>query len=183
MQSVQARSDPAQASIQAGGKTQEMNSGQPSQEIIGPRIISEDDHGLVVEFTSPAYEIVEDRDDSGICQTIQSESLVDLAEPGQPKLPVGSAWIGIPGDGDLTFEILQAEAVEIDGRFSICPGAEPVVDRAASAENALLGYRATKDPDIYASGSIHPGDGFRFWSNRIYPQPKNSGITFLPVPI
>ncbi len=87
VQSVQASPAPPQASIQAGGKTQEITSGKPSQENFGPRIISEDDHGLVVEFNSPGYEIVEGRDGSGICQTIQSESLVDTCGTRTAQAP------------------------------------------------------------------------------------------------
>ncbi len=60
--------------------------------------------------------------DEGPCQLIQVDGFSEISNPGEPRLPVHGAVLGIPAVGDPELIILKSRTQQIGRRFQHLPG-------------------------------------------------------------
>jgi hypothetical protein len=126
-----------QASL-AGGRQGNLASEIPVQ------LISQNEKEIVLNFSLPVFAIKNFPNSSDTCQKIIVPGLTSGGAPGAPDLPVSGALVGIPLDAEVEFVVVKAEYEAMQGKFNLCPAAQPVW-----AEGDLLDPNDLATPPIF----------------------------------
>jgi hypothetical protein len=123
----------------------------------GPTLVSEDESGVVVELFTPEFSFETSTVDGVECQALKVEDYPDPEHPGWPRLPVSGTLVGIPASGEPVLTILEAEPVQLEGHFNLCPVPRPIFETDENGEISYLGEAVEQDPQAYSQNTYHPG--------------------------
>ncbi|MEJ2711379.1 MAG: C25 family peptidase propeptide domain-containing protein [Anaerolineales bacterium] len=123
---------------------------------VGIQLLRSDENGILLELSTPHYEILPQEVDDQIFETLQVPGAVQTSDPGQPQLPVFSALLAVPPQGELSLHILdeQASPVNQNLRLPLAPAPAPL------EEDLTPGYYAALNPALKGQfSSLEAGQG------------------------
>ncbi len=127
--------------------------GQPPADL---RLVSSGEDEIVLELTVPDLDRAVGEADGAPCDelVVAGHGYTDAA--GHPRLPIRGAMVGVPPDGEVRLVILEAEAVDLPGRFQVCPVPRPIVALDEGGMPRPGGFEAARDPEAYATDAYYP---------------------------
>ena len=129
------------------------------------QLLKSDDSGIVVELTTPAFEVKETMIDGVLYQTLTVPGFTTTGEAGYPELPVKSVLLGIPADGEPQLRILADDRAELATAMRLAPAARGVADLAedvpgVARPNVAASVRSEvrAEPAAYTSATPYPAE-------------------------
>jgi len=127
--------------------------GQPPADL---RLVSSGEDEIVLELNVPGFDRAVGEAGGAPCDALVVAGYGYTDAAGHPRLPVRGAMVGVPPEGEVRLVILDAEAVDLPGRFQVCPVARPIVALDEGGMPQPGGFEAVCDPDAYASDAFYP---------------------------
>lgn len=145
-------------------------------------LLSAGAEGVVLELSVPEFEVETASANEQPCQLLQVPGFAENAAPGQPRLPVRGAMLGIPANASLQIEVVETETVSLPDRYDLCPGAEPIVEWDADQNNPprFLGYQATQNALAYAADQFGPQAPVELISTGFVRSQRVASLRFQP---
>ena len=106
------------------------------------RVLSSDQTGVVLEISTPEYQLLPGKDAAGACWELLSNGYESAGEAGAPALPIKGAMIGIPQDADIQITVLDADVIDVPGSYVLCPVETPIV--SIDIQNPLPDFVASE---------------------------------------
>ncbi len=122
----------------------------------GLKVIESNEQNLILEYTTPGYQIQTVTLNGEGCQLLEVEGFGATDQVGWPQIPIKGFLIGIPSGETPTIEILQAEAVVTPETYDLCPVGKPRVADSLNGELRYPGMEYLKDPDGYQANHFFP---------------------------
>lgn len=141
--------------LQPGAEARAAGPG-PGQQPANLRLVSSGEDEIVLELSVPDLDRAVGEADGGPCDELVVAGYGYTDAAGRPRLPVRGAMVGVPPEGEVRLVILEAEAVDLPGRFQVCPVARPIVALNEEGVPRPGGFEAARDPDAYAIDAYYP---------------------------
>ena len=122
----------------------------------GLKVLESNEQSLILEFTTPGYQIQTVALNGEGCQLLEVEGFGATNQVGWPQVPIKGFLIGIPSGEPPTIEILQAEAVIAPETYNICPVGKPRIVDTLNGELRYPGMEYIQDPDGYQANLFSP---------------------------
>lgn len=102
----------------------------------GLQVHTEGQKSLTLEFRLPAFRVEMGQLEGEPCQYIRVPGYAETGSPGEPRLPVTGALIGVPASGEIEMAILDSETARLSLEHPLCP-----VDGTPPESQELAGNR------------------------------------------
>ena len=122
----------------------------------GIQLLRSDESGILLELSTPQFDIQTQEVDGQIYETLQVPGAVQTSDPGQPQLPALSALLAVPPQGEISLHVLddQASSLNQSLRLPLAPAPAPL------EEDLTPGRYAPLDSKLEAqSSSLDTGAG------------------------
>jgi hypothetical protein len=121
----------------------------------GIQLLRSDENGVLLELSTPHFDIQPQEIDGQIYQTLQVPGAVQTSDPGQPQRPALSALLAVPPQGEISLHVLedQAEPLNQSLRLPIAPAPAPL------QEDLTPGRYAPLDSELEAKMNRETGAG------------------------
>ena len=116
---------------------------------------SETENEIILTYTLPDYQLDTLRIDGETAYRISGDFATHLIKESYPLLPQHSEVIGIPIDGDISFEILGKKQKTIKG-IIIAPCDKITNIERSDADYPTIEYSVVKDNDAYKRSELYP---------------------------
>lgn len=127
----------------------------PAQKASTFRVLESDTEHLIVELnTSPDQ--IEIKPGPEGCALIALPGYGQIADVGQPLLPLKGALLGIPPEGEVVVRILEMETLALDGRYDICPAPGLLFADSADGLPHETGESYVRNAIAYAQNALYP---------------------------
>lgn len=123
----------------------------------GLTVLASDADGLTLLLETPAPVVTPSLDEAGrACVLLSIEGAEASATPGAPALPAWGALVGLPPEGAVRLEILEAEGRDLPGVYYPCPA--PTQEVVLDLEGLPTERRSARRPDpaIYEADVLWP---------------------------
>ncbi len=126
---------------------------------VGCAVLEADSRHIVLEWTAPAYQVVEDAVDGRAVQRVVIPDCPSATAPGEPELPLCSAALGVPPDAALALRVVETESVSAGTGFHLPPQPDLVVEPDLRTELPvgvpMAEYHWAEGP-VYESDDLFP---------------------------
>ncbi len=136
-----------------------------------PVVVAQDSAGVTIELALPQFTLETLSAGGRPCQVIHLPGYGETDEIGSPRLPIKGAMLGLPSNASPVVTLLEADLVQAEGQFELCPQQAPIVERSPSGEPIFAGYASERDHDAYRQNAFSPTPAVQLLSTGIYPQP------------
>jgi uncharacterized repeat protein (TIGR01451 family) len=144
------------------------------------RVLEAEDRSLTLELVTPEFSIESGTAEGNACQVIHIQDYGETDIPGYPRLPMRGELIGVPEGPDLSLVIIDAQPVQIDGRFDLCPVESLIVEQDPSGEIRYLGNQAIRDQTAYSMDQYWPSPVVELISTGYIRSQRTAQVSFHP---
>jgi hypothetical protein len=120
------------------------------------RLLESDEHGMVLELVTPAFQVQQSVADDGPCTRLAVDGYGETEVAGWPALPVRGAMVGIPPQAALTLTVLEADTTVVPRRYDLCPVPRVVIEGDASRSEGYGNMETVRDAAAYAADALYP---------------------------
>lgn len=118
------------------------------------RLLSSDEQGVSLELNMPEFHFEPGiTDDGTVCQILRLDGYASTDHAGSPHLPVKGVMVGIPLSAQPSLHVVKAEAVKLDGKYTLCPVERSVVENELDVQSLskprYVGQVMQIDPQAY----------------------------------
>lgn len=120
------------------------------------KLIEATAQGVILELETPDFELRPATSANGPCEMLSVADDGAMDRAGWPRLPLVGAWVGLPPYAEATLTMLDAEAVPLPGKHTLCPAAQPLYEIDPQGIPVFRGEVAIPDATVYATASFYP---------------------------
>ncbi len=91
------------------------------------KILYENEHELILEFTLPPFSIETLQTNGQSCQRIALPNWTKTLEQGYPELPVKAVLMQVPQEGAITTQLIEKQEDFLQ-KIKLCPVPKPQLD-------------------------------------------------------
>jgi hypothetical protein len=119
-------------------------------------ILTTDGSGVMLDLDLPAYRIENVLHEGVLYQqlAVDGDGWWPAGQPGGPSLPERGLMLAVPPTGDVTVQVLEAQAQRLDGSFQLAPKPTGVLVEAGDESRVVEQW--IPDPAAYAAESWTP---------------------------
>jgi hypothetical protein len=132
----------------------------------GLNLIKSDEESIVLELSTPAFQVNEESIDGTIYRFLSIEGYGETSEEGRPQLPVKGVMLGVPSEAKFEVRVLEAGSSIIDGLYNVGPVPKVVIredpyglesfQQLYGLSSKSMKYVFTKDEGVYSTDGFYP---------------------------
>ncbi len=122
----------------------------------GLKVLESNEQSLILEYTTPGYQVQTKSVNGGDCQLLIVEGFGATDQVGWPQIPIKGFLIGIPSGEPPIIEVLQEGAVIAPETYNLCPVGKPRIADTLNEELRYPGMEYVQDPDGYLIDRFSP---------------------------